>query len=319
MSLDQIPCEDMILLRKNKERPYVYDVELEGTDCLRDYSSLECHLVLYPYTRQVSSDEVTFFPFEEYVKDITSHQRSAYTEINNSFSNRFGMLLGILIILIVLRFRPDNLFTVEALVSVLGAYLIGKELWADMEKGLVDLTKRGKLKFQESYYRYQLEKHTTLVRYTQLAKQHRYGMIPQLPGKMDFIRRSNSQTLRMHFDMKDFRFLKDQETHILSMVVKPELLESFEKHGFLFGVKLSFNKRSFGLVRSLELFQSIHKTGKGCLSEAGDWAEGKVFYRKCASFWRLKLYLRSGMVAGKSIVHHETESNEEQAGTCESQ
>lgn len=318
MALDDIPCEDMIRLRKNQERPHAYDVELEGAECLKSYSSLEAHLILYPYNKNISSDDVNFFPFEEYVKDISSQQRSAYTRIRNSFGNTFGLLLGVLIILIVLRFRPSNVFTVEALVSVFGAYIIGKELWGDLEKFLMDSTKKRRIRFKENYYRYQLEKHTTLAKYTQLAKRHRYGKTPQIPEKIDFIRRSNSQTLRMCFDMKDFRFVRDQAAHILTILIEPTLLQDFEKDGFMFGVKLAFNRRFLCFTRCFEFFQSIHKEGKGCLTERGDWAEGTVFFRKCLTLGRLKFYLKSGMIQDRSIVLFENYQSEQPANESDS-
>lgn len=47
---------NIIRLRKNQELPDIHDVEMENIDQLKIYSSLECHISLYPYSRKICSD-----------------------------------------------------------------------------------------------------------------------------------------------------------------------------------------------------------------------------------------------------------------------
>ena len=302
MASIEIPYNDFIRLRKNKDIPNIYDVEMNHIDHLRTYDSVECHIVLYPYSRKICSENITFYPFEEYVKDILTYQKSAYVKLSSQFNKLFGLFLGIVITMIFFKLKPDDLFSVESIVSVFGAYFVGKEIWDDIEKILINLSKNWRLRYQENYYFYQLEKHTTLTHYSYFAKKHRYGKAPLLPEKIDFIEQSNSQTVRMCFNMKDLQSLTESSGHILSIHIDPSLLSDFEHDSFMFGVKFSLNKHLLGFIKRVELFQSLHKHSKGSLDENGKWIERGVFYRKTLTFGRLKAFLKSGLPYQKTII-----------------
>ncbi|MBN1641088.1 MAG: hypothetical protein JXA09_07620 [Anaerolineae bacterium] len=297
-----LPLEDIIRLRRNEKVPYIYDVAIEGAERLRTYSQVECHVVLYPYSRQVSSQDIAFYPFEEYVRDVLSRQRSAYAAIERQFNELFGLLLGAAIALVFARLKPAELFSIESIVSVFGAYLIGKELWDDIERALVGVSEDWRVRYQESDYRYRLEKHTTLTSYTYLGKRRRYGEAAWLPERVDLVKQSNSQTLRLCFDTRDLGATPGPSVHIHSIHVDPEQLGALEEEGFLFGVKLSLNQHTLGVTRSLELFQSIDDGVRGCLDEEGAWVEGAVFWRRTYSLGRLKFYRSSGVVADVRVV-----------------
>ena len=298
--------KNFIKLRKNTDIPNIYDVELLHLDALDSYDSMECHFVIYPYSRKVCSNNIRFHPFEEYVKDILTQQKSAYVSSKSQFNKLFGILLGLLITIVFFRWKPSDLFSVESIVSVFGAYFVGKEIWDDIERNLVNVSRTWKIRYQEEYYAYQLEKHTTLTLYSRFAKKHRYGKTPLLPGKMDFIEQSNSQTLRMAFDAKDFRdFSACNGTcvgHLFSIHLDPELVDVFDQEGFLFGVKLSLNKQILGFTHRLELFQSLDHGMKGALDEKGHWNKEAIFFRKTLTFGRLKGFLKSGIIEQQTIV-----------------
>jgi len=292
----------MVRLRKNEALPGRYDVEMQGLERLRPYDRLECHVVLYPYSRQICADDVHFYPFEEYVHDVLSNQRSAYAEIRSPMAQIFGLLLGLAIALIFATFKPQSLLEIESIVSVFGAYAIGKELWDDIEKLLVNISKNWRLRYQDSYYRYRLEKRTTLTSYSYLAKRQRYGRDTLLPEKIDFIKQSNSQTLRMCFDIRDFASLKNPVAHIHSIHIDEDLIGDFEEAGYMFGVKLSFDRRTLGLCRCFEVFQSINKASMGCLDETGQWVERAVFYRHTLTFGKLKFYVNQGILRHETVI-----------------
>lgn len=293
---------DLIRLRKNETLPNRYDVEMQGLERLRTCDRLECHVVLYPYSRQICSDNIHFYPFEEYVHDVLSNQRSAYADIRSPMAQIFGLLLGLAIAVIFARFKPQSLLEIESIVSVFGAYVIGKELWDDIENLLVNVSKNWRLRYQDSYYRYRLEKRTTLTYYSYLAKRQRYGRATLLPEKIDFIKQSNSQTLRMCFDIHDLASFKDSVAHIHSIHIDEDLIGDFEEAGYMFGLKLSFDRRTLGLWRCFEVFQSINKDSVGCLDERGEWIENAVFCRNTLTFGKLKLYLNKGMIHGETII-----------------
>lgn len=300
-----VPFQNIIRLRKNEAVPNIYDVSAQGFDRLSAYRQVELHTVLYPYSRQVSSQDIAFYPFEEYVGDVLAQQRSAYAAMRSQYNELFGLLLGLAIALVFARFKPEDLFSIESIVSVFGAYTIGKELWDDIGRALVHLTKNWSVRLQDSYYRYRLEKRTTLTGYSFLAKRRRYGRLVVLPERIDFIKQSNSQTLRMAFDMRETAVPAGAATHIHSIHVEPEVLKVFEEAGFLFGCKLSLNKRFLAITRSLELFQSIDGCTRGCLAADGTWVDGAVFYRRTFSLGSLKWYWKQGLIRDRTIVQCE--------------
>jgi hypothetical protein len=303
---------------------------------LAAYKRVECHIVLYPYSRKITSDDIHFYPYEEYVNDVLSNQRSAYAEIQSPADQVFGLALGLCIALIYALLSPASLLNIEAIVSVFGAYLVGKELWNDIERLLVNVSKTWKLRYQDGYYQYRLEKDTTLTLYSYLAKRQRYGKAALLPDRIDFIKQSNSQTLRMCFD-SGYRAAAHRwhgqtapdasqpaSAHVHSIHVDRDLMDDLIEDGFMFGVKLSLGRRFLGFTHSIELFQSLQVGGRddktpdrrlvggaiaparaalGSLDQTGQWHEGAVFYRNTVDFGRLKLYLNSGLVSGQSILH----------------
>jgi hypothetical protein len=297
-----IPFQNIVTLRRNKTIPNIYDVDVEGFDRLKRYYQVECHVVLYPYSRRVGSHHITFYPFEEYVKDVLSQQRSAYAAISSHFSEVFGLLLGLVIALVFAWLKPQDLLSIESIVSVFGAYAIGKQLWDDIERLLTNVSKNWPIRLQDGYYRYHLEKHTTLTSYSYLAKERRYGQGVLLPEKIDFIKQSNSQTLRMAFNMRDLRVDPGPLAHLHSIHLEPDRVDDFEEGGFMFGVKLSLNKKLLGLTSNLELFQSVDGCTQGCLDEAGEWIENAVFYRRTLTLGRVKWYVSKGIIHDRVLV-----------------
>ena len=283
--------------------PYIFDVTLNHIDLCKQYHSVECHLVLYPYSRKIDSDDIAFNPFEEYVKDLAIHQRSAYIPINDSFNKLFGILLGLLICLVFLYFKPSDLLSVESVVSIIGAYIAGKEVWDDIELWLVRLTKNSRLRFIDPYYSFRLDFNTTLTAYSNFAKRQRYGKAPLLPSEMDFLKQSNSQTVRMFFSEKDLQSIEETSAHIVSIFVKPDLLTDFEQSGYLLGVKLSFNqKKSFFRTKHLELFQSIHHKQQGCINETQTWVDNAAFHRNAYTVGRWKFFKSHQTIKDYNLV-----------------
>jgi len=292
----------LVRLRPNAELPQVLDVDLEGLDGLKGVDSLDCHIVFYPYSRQICSDDYTFHPFEEYVKDIQVNGRSAYAPIAGRFNHLFGLLLALLILLVFALLKPEDLLSVQSVVSVLGAYAIGKEFGADAERLLVAATKAWRLQYGESYYRYLHDRHTTLALYQAFSKKVRYGKESLLPERMDFIQQANSETLRLRFDKSDLVVPKGPSVHLFSIHVRPEKWAELEAEGFMFGVKLSVNRRVLGVERCEERYQSLHRGERGCLDPAGKWIAGGSSRRSVLHAGGLRLLLGSRLAAGEEIV-----------------
>lgn len=297
-----LPYRDIITFQKNSELVNTFDFEMNNIQELGRFSSVECHIVIYPYSRNISSKDMSVYPFQEYVDDILSHQRSAYEQISSPMSNLFGLFLGLLITLVFFVLKRDDLYSVESIVSVIGAYIIGKELWNDLENFMINLTKKMRVRYIENYYSFQLEKQTTLTHYSYLAKKERYGKSSLMPCKMDYIEQSNSHTIRMFFNSDDLNKQHGNSAHLLSLHIDHKKFKEFEKRGFMLGIKISLNKNHPGFRRSFEYFQSVNGKTTGCLDEKCKWVPGGIFYRKTILAGRIKYFKSTGLILNGNMI-----------------
>lgn len=294
----------LITIRKNKEFENLYDIELNQTSLLKKFDSVECHIVVYPYSRLINSKHITFNPFEEYVKDISANNRSAYFKISNDFNKFFGLFLGSIISTFFAIYKPSDLLSVQSIVSIFGAYMIGKDIWTDIERKLIDLTKNKKFRYMNQYYNYELDKNTTLTNYLNLARRGRYQKSSILPYKIDFIQQSNSQTLRTYIDKYNLSHFEDNTIHLLSLRIHPTQLENFQKDGFLFGIKLSLNQNGLFREKNIELFQSLDKNELGCL-DSTVWYIRSVYVRIASRIGRFKFFHKNYVEKNIELINCE--------------
>ncbi|MBK8471581.1 MAG: hypothetical protein IPL33_04930 [Sphingobacteriales bacterium] len=295
--------QQLIVWRRNPNATHIYDVILNDLSAFKhSYDRLECHVVIYPYSRQITANQFHIYPYEEYIKDISTGRKSAYQRIDEQTNRAFGIALGVLIVAIVAYWQPSNIFSVDSLVSVFGAYVLGKELWRDIERWLVQLTQRRQWRFQELYYRYALDQYTTLTNYAYLAKRRRYGREQVLPERMDMIEHSNSQTVRLCFDLHRWAELADNNVHLFSVHFDETHAAQHATEGGMLGLKLSFNRRRWSHTACFELFQSADGQEMGCLDEQGKWHTRRVFYRHTHLWGRWKWFARSGVSTKEAIL-----------------
>lgn len=302
MKLKKIPFKNIIGFERLKEYDNIYDVSLIQSENIKKFKSIEVSLFLYPFSRKVFSKNIKFNPFEEYVKDILSDQRSAYFKIGNNLNNLFGIFLGLLITIVFYYFKPNELLSIESIVSVFGSYIIGKELWNDIEKFLINVSKSWRIQFEENRYAYRLDKNTMMTHYTLLAKKERYGIMPVMPQKIHFINQSNSQTVRLFIKTNDIIQSKSKNSHLLSIRVDSEKMEQFEKDGYMMTVRMKFNKKILWWTKTWEFFNSINKGEIGCLDQHGRWTKNAVLVRRINSCRRLSLLLKSKLRKNCSLI-----------------
>ncbi|MGV8086932.1 MAG: hypothetical protein ACP5N1_04840 [Candidatus Woesearchaeota archaeon] len=292
---------EIIRFQKNKKLKNVYDLEFDNIPDLKNNSSVECHVILYPYSRNITRDDYSFNPFEEYIKDLTKNKRSAYIPIRKPGKYIFGIFLGVLISLIIFNHDPEILFSVESIVGIFAAYFIGKDLWEDIDEMLVNLTQNSNLRYQNPYYQYKLDKNNTMTQYNYFAKKNRYGKEVVLPSKMEFIEEHNSSTARMYFNGEDIK-RTGNIAHILSIHINPKRIATFEKEGYLLGTKISLNKKILGINFGTDMFQSLSEKKKGCLDSNGKWLDNTVYYRKTLTIGRIKIFLKKGFITNMNMI-----------------
>lgn len=289
--------------------PSILDIELSDAELWAKYDSFEFHWVIYPYSRKISANDLEIHPFEEYVKDILGHRKSAYIPLSASNHKRFGLFLGIFAALIVGYFHPEDFVSMEGIVSFFGAYIAGKELWADFEKYLIRFTRNRRLRYLEPYYSYELDKNTTLTQYSAFARTHRYEKSTLNPVQIDYIEQSNSKTVRLKYDSPGAEALGAKKgIHLLSLHIHPSKTSYFHQEGYLLGVKISLNKRKGLWIKNTELYQSISKTTLGALDTHGQW-KPEMFAKRisfCSGRWKYT-QAKGEMIAG-SLIEKENSS-----------
>jgi hypothetical protein len=269
---------------------------------LRAYDSVEVHLVLYPFSRQITSDAYRFNPFEEYAEDISTRRRSLYTRVPRPAGSLFGIFLGVLIILIFLVINPSEVSSLQSFVAILGAYFIGKDLWNDIEALLVNLSKNWRVRYQTDYYAYQVEKNTTLTNYSALAREQRYGKASLLPERMEFISSSNSKTARLKFSPAELRGFQHEVAHILAMRFDEAIRDELENAGYMFSVKISLNRRVLFVRAAHEFFQSLNAGKRGCLNFQNEWTSDAALARNAYFLGNLRFLAAQRLVPAITII-----------------
>lgn len=288
------PVKTFLDISQNERYSHIIDVSLILDKDIFRFDYMHCHLVVYPFGRKVNSDHIAMHPFSEYSQDIANKRSSVYSAIQNSAPQFFGLFLVIIAAIavgIVMYYYGMESIKLEAILALFGVYMIGKDFWGDIESSVQRMSKNWNLKYQDPYYAYELEKNTTLMRYSNIAKKERYGYTTILPERMDYLIASNSCTVRLQFDTEDFIQEKVEKSHLLSIRVNPEMLEDFTKYGYMIGIKIAFSRQHFGIEHGYEMFQSIKHREAGSLDDQDQWMPNTVVARK---FWRIgKLIHRS--------------------------
>ncbi|MFC1640912.1 hypothetical protein ACFL2D_02575 [Patescibacteria group bacterium] len=301
MKKDPQLMKDVIHIKKGHDLIDLYDIDIRRLAKVKGFNFLECHVTIYPFSRKIGADNIRMNPYEEYANDIRKERESVYDKLTSPLPKLFGMSLGIIIFLFFVIFA-ETIIKIETIVSVFGIYLVGKEVWNDLERFLVNTTKSWRLRFIKNYYAYELRKHTTLTNYAHFAKRRRYNRTHVLAEKMNFLKQSNSLTCRMLFRFKDLQNFSDTTAHILSTRVDKELIKEFERAGYLVGLKINFIKKIGLFQKNYEIFQSIAKNERGALDEKGDWFPDSVMYRQTYSLGRIKYFHKTGIIPQVELI-----------------
>lgn len=294
--------EEIINFSQNKKFKNFYDISFKNHKNLNQYNSIEMYFMVYPYATNITSENIRLLPFDEYVKDVISEKSSVYIKILNTSNNFFWIFLWFVIILIFLIIDAKMLYSVEAIASIFGFYIIGKELWYDLNKFLIKLTRNRKIVYKESDYTYELKSRNALTNYTYFAKKQRYGKSVVLPKKMSYIEQSNSITVRMSFDTKEFLKDKDDLIYLLSIKIDESLINDFKKFGFMLWCKISFNQKSWIFVNKYDVSQSINLEKIWCLDTKWIWNDNDVFVRNNLCLGDIKYYQNNNLINQKILI-----------------
>jgi len=271
---------------------------------IRDSKALECTFFVYPYSQNMDHTSFNILPYEEYVGDVDAGRRSTYQKLEPTASKLFGVFLGLLLIIIFGIYNPNELYSLQNLIAVLGAYTLGKEMWDDLDKWLIDSTKTWNIRWRGSQYFYVKEDFGTIQRFWKLARVKRNGQPTILPVWLDFMTHSNAKTVEAYFEKKTIsQYPENSLVQFGSVSINQENLRDFEKDGAMFGFKLSLKEQFWLGDITYEIFQSVDKNEYGAVDKKGIWCPQAILYRKVWNLGRIKIYLLKEIVNDFRLVN----------------
>lgn len=277
-----------IAILQNENAENIFDINIDFPNKTKDIHSYEVQLMIFPYSRLIAANNITIYPFQELQNDLEQGESNTYSLIQDSADKGFGILISFLIFLIFLIFNPNEIFSIQSIISILSAYAIGKEFWRDLDNFLVNFSKNKNIRFLDRIYKYQQNQLSTIFENSRLAELRRYGIESIHPDEFSLISSSNNVILRTKFDAKSLN--DNRENHFGSFHVKKSLADEFLEKSFLIGSKITINKKVGFVLVSTEYFQTFDN-GKYGAVKGRLWHEDASFVRYTISIWRLKMYL----------------------------
>ncbi len=250
-----------------------------------NYTEFELSLVVYPLNTNINADDFLILPFDEYTDEAEDEQRSAYLPKVDNVSKVFGLIISIVILIFFLIFLPQDLFSVQSVISILGAYTLGKDFWKDIENVLVKLTQNRRLSYKENQYYYFLKRNSTLDEFLEYSRELRYKANFFFPQKMDLIKESNSKTFKgfyKNFEKGAILFIKNLKN---------------EDFNYSFSMKFSGIRKVLFIEFIDEYFQLLNDSASGAVVN-DELLNDKVLVKRIVRIGNLKWYVREEVVGG---------------------
>jgi len=286
--------KEIILFKTTKKDPNSIKLNFKVNNFISQAKAVEITFFLYPYSPNLDNTSFSILPYEEYVRDIEKGRRSTFEKIKPFADKLFGILLGLLIAGLFQVVKPQELYSLQSMVAVLGAYTLGKEMWSDLDDFLIDLTKKWRFRWRDSQYLYTKEDFGSVQRFWKMAREKRNGQASALPNYLDFITHSNAKTVELYFDNTTLSNHKiGTEVQFGNIKFDENKIKELEKYDYMLGFKFSISKRKLIGDVSYEIFQVLDANNLGTVDQTGNWQKNKALYRKVWSFGRFKYYLNS--------------------------
>jgi hypothetical protein len=243
----------------------------------------------YPYRSQ-AKNLYSISPYEDYKVDLEEDRRSSYGIVQGSQGRWFGISVALLIILVFAIIKPSELVSIESLVSVLGAYVLGQGIWQ------VQVSYGRTISWHDPEYIYQKINFGTIQQFWDYARGKHEKSTPIRADKFDFISHSNHKTVDLLYtDLKGFS--SEKPTKLLSMHFREAVPSG------ILGVKLAVIK-SYGpikLVNSYYQAMELPKRQLGTVTKEGEFLEDKLLMKSSIQFGRLIVYFNLGTLLEKKI------------------
>lgn len=289
--------KNIITLEADEKYKHVYHAYLDLRQVEERFDRVHLSMFIYPYSRRVNANNFRIMPYEEYINDLASGRRTAYRLISRIEANSFGLILGVLIFLVFFHWKPVDLFSVQSVVSIGAAYVLGKEMWVDIDSWLINFTAGWRMKWKQWEYFYEQEVQGTIEEMWLRAREKRYETKFLIAEKMDFVGQSNSKLIEVGLPVSTGE--KDRY-HVLTLDFNQNCYPDVVRKGFMLGVKLGLEKNYGGLIVKREFFQGQDNGEVGAMV-GGKWRKGACLVRTTLELYRLKIYLFEKMIEEKIV------------------
>jgi len=231
---------------------------------------------------------------------VVEGKRTTYKNSSIYIDKFFGLLLGVVIAIFFLIFKPTDIFSIQSIISILGAYTIGKELWKDLDSFLIEATAKFSIRWQDRPFYYVRQDFGTIQKFRDLARFKRYQKNFLQPKKIDFISQSNSKALEVLYRRDDLG--EDNTSLIAAVNIDKQILEEFYKTDYMIGIKLTLVKNFLFFGKKLELFQALDKT-IGTIKNK--WIAESVLAKRTTTMGKIKIYLKDELIEDFKIIKSE--------------
>lgn len=272
------------------------DFGIANLKFLKGRGGLTVTLMLYPNSREITSENFKILPYEEYVAEITEGRRTTYGTINDFSDKFFGILLAAAIFVVFRLLQADQSLSSEMVISIIGGYIAGKELWSDIDDWLQKTTKNWFFSWKDRDFYYQKLDFGSIQNYIRYVRNMRYGSDFVLPFNIDFINQSNSKILELCYSKKDLKSVSKDYTRLASLEYQSKSKKDFVEGNYMLAVKLGSIRSFLGIKLIYEYFQSKNGNSVGCLDAHKKWFENKAMLRKSIKIGNLKIYFSSKVV-----------------------
>lgn len=278
------------------------DVLLTDIDSAKKFDSFECSLSLYSIDTTVKADDFLFDPYEEYISDIAAGKRSTYEKIPDTANQLFGMVLGLVIVVFFAVFLPEQLLSIESVVSIFAAYTVGKEIWIDVDAFLQKLSRNWPVRWLDRDFFFERQQFGTFHRFWQRARIARFGHSNTLPAQIDFISHSNSKTIDMQFDHHDLKALPLDSARILSITLLPNTANFFKTNKYVVVCRFGFVRKLLFFKFVEEYFQAVEQGKIGTLTLANEWYPQGVLKKIKFQVGNLNVDFSDGVIRKKQAL-----------------
>jgi len=287
----------IVVTKPVKNNPII-DIGITKLQSLKNADSLALTMMFYPRAREVSSENFYLLPYQEYIDEITSGHRTTYELIHDFSDKFFGLAVSLIIFIAFGLWQKDQLLTVEAVAAVIGSYVIGKEMWSDIDDWLQKISKNWFISWKDRDYYYQKLDFGSIQNYTRYIRNIRYGQDFVLPSNLDYVNQSTSKILELKFNQKELDLMSKDKAHLVSLEYEKIAEKTFVSGEYMLAVKLSLIKTIAGVQLIDEYFQSKDSGVIGCVDDNKKWLKDKVMLRKSIKIGNLKIYLQSKIFDG---------------------